>query len=93
MIYLIRWLHGRQLRGTEAALEIMWAALAAASDAVCNWADAIARADPWLAASEECGLPLILAAQATFRSQVRIVNLPIYHLHAFKVQSTYSLSG
>lgn len=87
-MYLIL-LHGRQLRGTEVAVECMWDASAAASDAVCNWADAIARADPWLAASEECGLSLILAAQATFRSQVCIAVMPSYHVHTSVIRSNY----
>lgn len=76
---LIMPLTARQLGGSQMALESMWEACSAASDAVCNWADVIARADPPLAASEECGLPLVLAAQAVFRSQV-LLAYPIQQL-------------
>lgn len=60
----------RHCGGSERAVECMWRVVTAASDAFSNWADAVAAADGRLAAGHDHGLPLVLAAQAIFRSQV-----------------------
>jgi len=52
-------------------MERMWSVATAASDAFSKWANAVAAVDTRFAAGFEQGLPLVLAAQATFRSQAR----------------------
>lgn len=49
----------------------MWGAATAAGDAFSDWADAVAAADGRLTRGHGPGLPLVLAAQAAFRSQAR----------------------